>query len=176
MKHKSDSNDSPPWSMKHMGIHISVCISSFRTCLDNACWRSYRKMLSSVHVAAFRDFSSCFYTANVCSPCTSADVTSRSQDILTHSEYAVVHVVARTIHFLKKRSFATRFCSPVTKYCSCWNLCPLCCKKEVAKQYCVSVSLDAPNFSWGKCVNKTQRTRAVNESCMHEGNNPPRLT
>ena len=30
--------------------------------------------------------------ANVCSPCTSADVASRSQDVSTHSEYAAVHV------------------------------------------------------------------------------------
>merc|ERR1740138_346350 len=47
------------------------------------------------------------------SSCTGADVTSRSHDVFMHFKYASICVVARACHLLKKRSSATRICSPV---------------------------------------------------------------
>ena len=63
------------------------------------------------------------------------------------------------IHLLKKRSFATRFCSPVTKYCSCWNHGPSVTKNKLLNST-VLVYLLMHQFLLGKMYCEIQRTRS----------------
>lgn len=131
-------------------------------------------MLSSVHIAVFRDFSGCFHTANVCSPCTSADVISRSQDVSMHLKYVFIHVVARTCHLLKKRSSPSYWRYGHTLLLL-WSR-SICYKKKRLLNNVVLVYLLMHQFLLGKMYCEIQRTASgsIVRACARS--NPSRET